>query len=220
MNPPSLHWSALAAALLCVATSTPAFEAAVFDPAAHSQAITACDRAAGHPDDPYKVLPGLEQGVIDLPGAIAACRADLAKDANNPRLLYLLARVLAYSGSGAEGLPYIERSAAAGYPQALFVTGYLYLEGLYEAPRDPCRAAALVRESALRGRIAGQVGLPAWHLAGRFAGCDFVADPTEMLRGLEAARQQKPDYYQGLLIDGLTRELRARHPQLAASEPD
>ena len=46
-----------------------------------------------------------------LVSAIAACEADLKKDPGNPRLLYLLARVLTYSGRVGEALPYIEKSS-------------------------------------------------------------------------------------------------------------
>jgi TPR repeat protein len=182
------------------------------DPSRYSQAVTDCDRRASHPEDPHKVVPGLTQAQIDLPAAIAACRADLAKDEGNPRLLYQLARVLAYSGAGAEGLPYIERAAALGYPQAQFVAGYLYLDGILQAPKDPCRAGTLIRDSAINGRMAGLVGFPAYVLEGRFKGCGVRQDREEMQGFLAAAKAAKPDYYQSLLIADLARQLAAPAP--------
>jgi hypothetical protein len=178
-----------------------------FDTSRYSQAVTGCDRLAGHPDDPLKVVPGLERRDMDLEAAIAACRRDVQADPGNPRLVYQLARSLTYAGRIDEGLPLIEQSAAAKYPQSLFVTGYLYLDGAYKAPKEPCRAAALVRESALYGRLAGLVGFPAWSIEGRFKGCPTRQDRTEMLEFLDAAKASKPDFYADLLIDSVRREL-------------
>jgi hypothetical protein len=180
-----------------------------FDPSPYSQAITDCDRRASHDDDPFKVLPGLERPQMDLPAAIAACEADLKKDPGNPRLLYLLARVLTYSGRVGEGLPYIEKSAALKYPQSLFVAGYLYLDGAYQAPKNACRAGELIRESAIYGRMAGQVGFPKYVLDGRFKGCPVKQDPAELAAFLAAAKAAKPAFYPELLIDVLQRQVAA-----------
>jgi hypothetical protein len=187
-----------------------ASEAKTFDPAPYSQAVTDCDRRASHDDDPFKVSPGLERPQIDLPAAIRACEADLRKDPGNPRLLYLLARVLTYSGRVGEALPYIEKSAGLKYPQSLFVTGYLYLDGAYQAPKDACRAGELIRESAIYGRLAGQVGFPKYVLDGRFKGCPVRQDTAELAGFLAAAKASKPEYYVDLLVDVLQKEVAAR----------
>ncbi len=184
------------------------FETRTFDPSLYSQAVTECDQLAAHSADPFKVVPGLSSSEVNLPKAIKACKADLAKDPGNPRLQYLLARALTFSSLWEEGLPLIERAAALHYPQALFVTGYLYLTGEYDAPTNACRAGELIRESALYGRRAGQVGFVAWHLAGRFDTCEVRQDRDEMLAFLGAARGDKPDFYTSLLIDDLERQLR------------
>jgi hypothetical protein len=186
-----------------------AAESRSFDPSPYSQAVTDCDRRASHEDDPFKVAPGKERPQIDLPAAITACAADLKKDPGNPRLLYLLARVLTYSGRVGEALPYIEKSAALKYPQSLFVTGYLYLDGAYQAPKNACRAGELIRESAIYGRMAGQVGFPKYVLDGRFKGCAVKQDPAELAGFLAAAKATKPDYYIDLLVDVLQREVAA-----------
>jgi TPR repeat protein len=180
-----------------------------FDTSTYSQAVTECDRQAAHPDDPHKVIRGLESSEMDMPAAIAACEAALKADPDNPRIVYQLARALTYAGRVKEGLPLIERAASMDYPQALFVTGYLYLSGAYDAPKDACRAAELIRRSAILGRVAGQVGFPAYFLEGRFAGCPVKQDPAEMVSMLEAARTTKLDYYAGLLVSTLLRQLRA-----------
>ena len=46
-----------------------------YDPSKYSQKVTGCDLLAGHPNDPYKVVVGLEKRDMDLPGAIGACQA-------------------------------------------------------------------------------------------------------------------------------------------------
>jgi hypothetical protein len=199
-------------ALVLMFAGGPAFasEAKTFDPSPYSQAVTDCDRRASHGDDPFKVAPGLERPQMDLPAAIRACEADLKKDPGNPRLLYLLARVLTYSGRVGEALPYIEKSASLKYPQSLFVTGYLYLDGAYQAPKDPCRAGELIRESAIYGRLAGQVGFPKYVLDGRFKGCAVRQDTAELAGFLAAAKASKPEYYVELLVDVLQKEVAAR----------
>jgi TPR repeat protein len=150
---------------------------------------------------------------MDMQGAIEACRKDLEKDPRNPRIAYQLARALTYSGNIKEGLPLIEKTVEQGYPQSLFVTGYLYLTGAYGAPKDDCRAGELMRESAVVGRLAGQVGFPKYYLDGRFKGCAVKQDPAEMIAFLEAAKASKPDYYPALLADELLRTFRARYPK-------
>jgi hypothetical protein len=184
-----------------------------FDPAQYSQAITDCDRLAAHPEDPFRVAPGRsrEEILAIADAAAAACERALAEDPSNPRLHYQLARVYGYSGHGEKSLPHRQAAVAAHYPQALFVVGYLYLTGLNKNPHDVCRAGELIRESAQQGRLAGQVGFVRYALEGRFDDCPVARDHEEMQRFLDAAREQaRGDYYQGLLIDVLEEQLRAR----------
>lgn len=178
-----------------------------FNEALYSQAITGCDRLAAHPEDPFKVVEGLDTAVVDFQAAIAACRIALKQDPDNPRILYQLARSLTYAGEVKEALPLLERSASLHYPQALFVTGYLYLEGFAGAPRDPCRAVELLRRSAEYGRMAAVLGLPAYAREGRFKGCSDEPGEDEINRFLEVARSMTTNYFHGLLIDALSRDL-------------
>lgn len=185
-----------------------AVEFKTFDQGPYSQQVTACDKAAAHPDDPLKVTRGVETREMDLPAAIAACRQDLAQDPNNPRLSYQLARAMTYAGQVKDALPYIEASAAQKYPQALFVTGYLYLSGAYQSPKDICKAADLIYESAIYGRHAGQLGYPVYVLDGTFASCKTPQDRATLRVLVEQAKKSKLDYYPGVLADVLLRELR------------
>ncbi|MDW8258493.1 MAG: hypothetical protein RML32_03530 [Gammaproteobacteria bacterium] len=192
------------------ARSLPAEPVVKFDPRQYSQTPTRCDELAAHGEDPHRVAPGREREQIDLPQAIEACRAALAADPKNPRLHYQLARVLGYSGRGAEGIPHREAAVAANYPQALFVVGYLSLTGMNQQPKDVCRGAELIRKSAQQGRLAGQLGFPYYVLQGLFKDCAVRKDKSEMLAFVAAARQQAGgNYYQTLLADKLEEDLRA-----------
>lgn len=205
----------LAALLAAGAASAASFQP--FDPAKYSQEVTECDRLAAHPDDPYRVAPGRERSEIDLPRAIAACREAVQRDPRNPRLHYQLARVLGYSGQGAQGIANREAAVAADYPQALFVVGFITLHGMNQQPKDVCRAGELIRRAAQQGRMAGQVGFPRYVLQGLFDECPVKKDREELLGFLAAARQQAGgDYYQGMLVEVLEEGVRERF-QAAAS---
>ena len=180
-----------------------AVEWQMFDPSPYSQSVTDCDREAAHPDDPNKVVPGRTSREMNIDTAIRVCRADLAKDPNNPRIGYQLARSLTYAGKVTEALPFIERAAAQKYPQALFVVGYLYLEGSYASPKNPCRAAQLIRESAIYGRLAGLLGYPSYVLNGRFNGCGLKVDMQELREFVSKAKKSKLEYYPSVLAESL-----------------
>lgn len=172
-----------------------------FDPNAHSQTITQCDRLISHPDDPYRVAPGVDRKDADLPAAVKACEAAIAKDADNPRLNYQLARAYGYSGLGKKALPYRKNAVESGYPQSLFVVGFITLLGLNEQPQDTCEGGRLIRASAKAERLAGQIAFPDYYLEGRFAKCDFDVSKTELLSYLKAARESATgDFYKSMLV--------------------
>jgi len=191
-----------------VLPATAAFaEPLKFDTSKYSQAVTGCDRLAAPPDDPNKVSPGFEKVDIDLPAAIAACELAVARDSGNPRLRYQLGRVYGYSGKGEMAGEHRDLAVAADYPQALFVIGYLYMNGQNKAQKDSCRGAKLIHRSALYGRFAGLVGYPMWVMQERFAGCPTPQDSKEMRGFLNQAAKQTSDFYQQSLIEVLRRDL-------------
>ena len=174
----------------------------------HERAVTECDRLAAHPDDPEAVAEGLRRAEMDLPAAIEACRAAVEADPDNPRLNYQLARVYGYSGRHEAGQPYRDAALAAGYPQSLFVVGYIRLMNWDGRGEDPCYGGELIRRSAQAGRFAGLVGFPHYALTGAFDACEAypVVDEAEMLDFLDAADEQTGDFYRSALIT----QLRAR----------
>lgn len=185
-----------------------------WDPAAWSRELTDCDRLAAHPSDPDRLTAGVSQSAMLAAGidtAIAACRAAVAADPSNPRLNYQLARTLGYAGRGDEAAPFREVAVAGDYPQGLFVVGFVHLMG-QGAPRDPCKAGYLIRRSAQAGRFAGLVGFPSWSLAGQFQGCPQVRVDLDELDGFLVRARAHPennDFYRGLLIDTLQRDVAA-----------
>ena len=193
------------AALALMQTAVPLEAIETYDRAAFDRTVTECDRLIGHPSDPEAVTEGVSRADADLPAAIEACLAAVEADPANPRLNYQLARAYGYSGLHAEGQPYRDAALAAGYPQSLFVVGYIRLENWDGRGADPCYGGELIRRSAHAGRFAGLVGFPHYALMGEFAGCEAypVVERAEMLGFLDAAEARDPDYYQGLLIDQL-----------------
>lgn len=174
-----------------------------------SRDITECDRLAGHPGDPERVSDGVARPDIDLDAAIVACREALADDPDNPRLNYQLARVYGYSGKHAESDPYRIKALNAGYPQSLFVVGYIRLEGWDGRGKDVCYGGELIRRSAVAGRFAGLVGFPHYALNGLFDDCASYPEKKaeELARFLERAEMDAGDYYQRLLVAELKSRL-------------
>lgn len=203
---------ALAAALFAAPAAAQTIDVsriATFDRAAFSQAVTDCDRLAAHPDDPDKVSEGVAQPDVDLARAIPACQAAVAADPKNPRLNYQLARTLGYAGRHAEAAPNRLAAVQAGYPQALFVVGYIMVTGWSGNAPDACTGGELVRRSALAGRKAGLLGFPHYVVNGRFRGCAVKQDKAEMLGFIARARPMAKGFYEDLLLTDLTARVNA-----------
>jgi hypothetical protein len=200
--------SVIAAAFALQAALVPLSEIGTYERADHDRTITECDRLASHPDDPEAVIEGVGQAGMDKPAAIEACLDAVADDPDNPRLNYQLARAYGYSGLHAEGQAYRDTALRAGYPQSLFVIGYIRVTGWDGAGVNACYGGELIRRSAVAGRFAGLVGFPHYALTGAFEGCETypVIEHAEMLGFLETAQAQTSDFYRSALIT----QLRAR----------
>jgi hypothetical protein len=201
-------------ALIALAAGPAADPPLTWNPSAWSTTVTECDRLAAHPSDPDKLTVGVPQPDMVRAGldrAIAACQAAVAADPKNPRLNYQLARSLGYAGRGGEAQRFRDVASGADYPQALFVVGFVHLTG-QGAPRDACKAGALIRRSALAGRNAGLIGFPHYVAQGLFSACPSVRqDKAEMLGFLGKARQhpENQNYFQGLLIESVEGRINA-----------
>lgn len=198
--------TAVSAAWADAADDLPKFDASKF-----SQEVTGCDQLAGDARDPNRVIRGLRKVDMDLPVAIAACKAAVARDPKNPRLNFLLARALDFDGSGSEAGPYRAAALAAGYPQAVLAYSFLYQYGHSGVVTDKCLAGTLGLRSARDGL---EPGYFVWHaLAGEYDSCPGVTvDSEEMLRliGATAPDPQSGDSYELALYDFLRSKLQAR----------
>jgi len=195
-----------------VTIAVPLDEIGRYERNAYSRAPTGCDRLAAHYDDPERVGEGVTRAAMDKPAAIEACRRAVAEDPGNPRLRYQLGRAYGYSGRHEEAIPHREAALRAGYPQSLFVMGYIRTTGWDGAPPDACYGGELILRSARTGRLAGLLGFPHYALLGYFDDCDghprySDADLLELLDRAEAATS---DFYKTALIAQLRRAIAAR----------
>lgn len=177
-----------------------------YDRNAYDRTVTECDRLAGHPSDPEKVIEGgITRATMDKPAAIKACLTALETDPDNPRLNYQLARAYGYSGLHELGDVYRDKAVRAGYPQSLFVVGYIRIEGWDGREPQPCYGGELVRRSAHAGRFAGLVGFPHYVQTGAFQGCEEypAIDPKEIMGFLNEAESRADGYYQTILVRSL-----------------
>ena len=196
----------LLSSLAFSASADPFENIATYDRDAFDRTITDCDLLAGHPSDPERVIEGgITRDKMDKPAAIEACHKALKADPENPRLNYQLARAYGYSGLHEEGDLYRMKAVEAGYPQSLFVFGYIRIEGWDGRPKDPCYGGELVRRSAHAGRFAGLVGFPHYVQTGAFEGCEaYPAIDIEEINGfLDQAEDRASDYYQRILVKSL-----------------
>ena len=168
---------------------------------------TECDRLASNPEDPDRAAPGVERKDVDLPKAIAACEAELAKDSADVRSRYQLARVLFYAGQTERAATEMRAAADAGYRQAQFVYGALVSNRRDHAPTDICVAEHYWLLSARNGRQAARVSYVRHFLNGRFDSCKLQADRAEIKRFLDEAAAAAGNYYEGMLIEDLSARL-------------
>lgn len=174
--------------------------------------MTACDREVGHPSDPERVGPGVSSSQVDTERAMAACRADLRADPDNPRLQYQLARAIVYHAdrhgtSYEEGMVYLAQSADAGHVQAMFVYGLML-----SREARVCEAAPWTRRAAEGGLKAARLAYVDSAVGGQWADCDVTFNKDVMSDFLDAAEDQVSGYYEKMLLGALRREVAALEP--------
>jgi len=171
--------------------------------------VTECDRLASHPEDPDRVSPAVETRDLQFERAIAACEADIAADPANARLHYLLGRLLFYANQNERAVQEVRTAADKGYRQAQFVFGAFINNRRPFAPTDICLVEQYWLKSARAGRQAARLSYVRHAVKGKFAGCRIQASKADMQALLDAAAQDSPGYYERLLIEDLTEQLRA-----------
>jgi TPR repeat protein len=176
--------------------------------------VNACDKLASHPSDPDKVLPGFERKEIDLPKAEAICRAELAREPLHARTTFHVGRVIYYQGRGKESLPFLEKSAAMGYRQAMFVAGFVLYDGS-QVPSDDCRTLEYWRKSLALEHPWTGVYLVDGYLDGRFDKCGLKLSDEQMNRYVRLTTSRIPYGESEGRIEKVTRRLAER----AAAKP-
>jgi len=204
-----LRWIEVFWMSLCLGIASPMSAALAGEP-------TECDRLAGHPSDPDKILGGVPSAEVRNwnEAAIWSCRQAVAADTGNARVRYNLGRALFYHGDKAEALDHLAIAADGQYRQAQFVLGLMYTDGVGDIlPADSCHALILWRDAAARGHFAARVALGRDYARGAYAGCEDPPAAAVVDEWLVAARGQTKDYYQRLLIDW------TREALMAPSQP-
>lgn len=174
---------------------------------------TECDRLAGHPSDPDKVVEGVSQTQVLSwqNAAIRACELAVAAEPGNARVRYQLGRVLFYVGRQGDALPQLEAAAAARHRQAQFVLGLFYSDGVQGVLEpDACRALALWQDAASRQHFAARVALGRDYVRGAYDACEKRPAKQEVAGYLDSAGKEAKDYYQRLLIGWAQEALAAR----------
>ena len=190
------------AAVATVALCSPVILFGAVPAWADGHEITECDQLVSHGEDPDRVAPGVSP--VLLFAGEAACREAVAKDPENMRLRYQLARVLFYAQKTEESMPHLNFAAEAGSEQAQFVLGYITDGGLQGVKKDACKVEDLWVRSARQGRFAARVSYPRHVANGRFKGCNIQASSSEIMSFLDAAKGQADGYYQEILVEEVT----------------
>lgn len=112
--------------------------------------LTQCDRLAGHPSDPERVFAGVDYPLLKPSVAIPICRADLANDPVNPRLMSLLARALDKAGEYEEAIELNNQAIELDYLGAYHNLGNHYKKG-NGVKRDLDKALELFLYAGERG---------------------------------------------------------------------
>jgi tetratricopeptide (TPR) repeat protein len=147
--------------------------------------VAECDLLAAHPDDPQRTAPGVESGQLALQEAEAACRIALSEFPNHARINFQLGRVLYYQGRIDESTRYMKRAAESGYPEAIFVLGYL--EATSEKAPNPCVAGEYWLRSLALDHPWSAYYLVQLALDGRFEQCAFKLSSAQLAQFAELA---------------------------------
>jgi len=150
--------------------------------------ITDCDLLAANPPDPDRVVAGVPRDQVDLPRAIAACRAAVAAKPDVARFSYQLGRCLFYAGQIDDAMATFKQAAALGYRQAHFIIAYISYRQSRGVPYDVKEIEYHWREAARLDHFNAQVGYVTLAVRGDFNDLPERADAAEMKTFLDKAR--------------------------------
>ncbi len=148
--------------------------------------VTPCDRIAAHPSDTQKLAPGVEQDKVDIAKGKEACTAALKRKPGDGRTLYQLGRMFFYNKETAAGIDYFRQSAAAGYPQGMFVLGLVLIQGNGTEP-ETCEGGRLWVKAARARHLYSKLYLANNWRDGMFKDCGLDIADVEIAAMLTAA---------------------------------
>lgn len=130
--------------------------------------IDPCDRFAAAPSDPGRPrgLAGVEISDIDVPQAIAACRAAIAGDPESARFAFSLGRALYKAGNQVEATRMFRLAAEKNLAAAMNNLGVAYEFGYGVAP-DAAQAAQWYQAAAAGGDLTAMFNLGLATIDGR-----------------------------------------------------
>jgi uncharacterized protein len=153
--------------------------------------ITECDIVAADPYDDGRITAGVPWGLVNTSIAIRACVRAVAKDPNNPRLLFNLGRALDIAERFEEAEKFYRQAADLGYASGFKNLGFMERTGRGR-PENPEGAAKLYLQSALRGSDGGKTAIATLYREG-------IGVPKSAKEALKWYRLAAADGYPGAL---------------------
>lgn len=120
--------------------------------------VNECDTLAAEPLDVQAVADGKLPNDIDVPKALAACKAAVDQHPEVARFKYQYARALYAEGEFKDALTELNAASDAGHVRASYLLGRLYQFGA-AVERDPAKAIPLFEAGAKRGDPYSQYAL-------------------------------------------------------------
>lgn len=154
--------------------------------------VTDCDLLAANPPDPDRIVRGVPREEVNLPLAINACRAAVAKAPNVARFSYQLARCLFYAGQIDEAMATFQHAAELGYRQAHFIIGLISYRQSGGVPQNLKRIEYHWRQAARLDHFNAQIAYVSLATRGLFDGLPDVAGKPEQKLFAEKARPHLP----------------------------
>lgn len=111
---------------------------------------TRCDMVAGDPDDPMRLSPGIQWGLINIRLAIRTCLVELARDPGNRRLTYQVGRILDMLQLYTWAESFYRDAARLGYSAGYANLAYLHMTGRGR-PADMAAALPYLKAGAELG---------------------------------------------------------------------
>jgi TPR repeat protein len=117
-----------------------------------------CAVLASDPDDPSRVTPGVQVGLINIRSAVRACVLALQENPEDARTMFHLGRVLDAAHRYAWAADFYREAIAGGYSAAMVNLGFLYINGR-GVEQDYRQAFELYQQAALLGNMRGRTNV-------------------------------------------------------------